>query len=207
MPIQLKLEKRVRLGSREARRLRREGMLPGVIYGHGDEQPVKMNAHEFMTTVGYAKSLGIVELHLDDQKLKGIIKDVQWNSLSDKPVHIDLQQVSDNQILTVPVPVHLEGLPKGVSVDGGILDHSLHEVNLTVKASDIPPEITVDISEMRMNDRLHLSDLKLPEGIQIDLTTDLVIASVIAPKALKVKGSAEDTEEDAAGEESASQES
>jgi len=187
MPIQLKLEKRTKLGSRESRRLRRSGGIPGVIYGQGSDVSVRLNTAEFMSKIGYAKSLGIVELDFDGKLSKSIIKDVQWDSLSDDPVHLDFQLVSDNQLVTVPVPVHLEGTPPGVSIDGGILDHSMHQLFVTVKASDIPPEIVFDVSHLKLNDRLHLSDVTLPEGLTADLTGNPVIASVIVPKSLKVK--------------------
>lgn len=187
MPIQLDLKKRVKLGSREARRLRRAGFLPGVIYGGVDsEESIKMETHEFMTKIGYAKSLGIVELNLEGSVVKSIIKEIQWDSLTDQPVHLDFQVVSDDQMVTVPVPVHLEGTPMGVSIDGGILDHTMYEIEVTVRAADIPHELLFDVSHLRMNERLHLSEASLPEGMTVDLTGDPVIATVIPPKTLKL---------------------
>ncbi len=204
MPIQLNLEKRVKLGSREARRLRRAGYVPGVIYGGvQDEESVKINTHEFMTSIGYAKSLGIVHLNLEGKTHKSIIKEVQWDSITDQPVHLDFQVVSDDQILTVPVPVHLEGIPKGVTIDGGILDHAMYEVEVTVRAADIPSELVFDVSEMRMNDRLHLAEMTLPEGITVDLSSDPVIASIIPPKTLKLSDAEEAREEAEEAEEAA----
>ncbi len=198
MPVQLKLEKRTRKGSRESRRLRRDGYIPGVIYGRKDaEEIVKINRHHFMTEIGFARSLGIVELDLEGTTLKSILKDVQWDSLTDKPVHIDFMTVSDDQMVTVPVPVRLEGSPLGVSIDGGILDHTMYEVDITVKASDIPPELVFDVSNLRLNERLHLSSIELPEGMSADLTNDPVIASIIPPKVSKSVSE----EEEAEGEE------
>jgi large subunit ribosomal protein L25 len=198
MPIQLKLEKRTGLGSRESRRLRRKGFIPGVIYGQGSDVSIKMNTHEFMQKIGYAKSLGIVEIDIDGSVSKSIIKDVQWDALTDAPVHLDFQLVSDDQLVTVPVPVRLEGTPPGVSVEGGILDHSMHQLFVTVKASDIPSEIVFDVSGMQLNDRLHLSDVVLPDGLFADLTGNPVIASVIIPRSLLVKeGAAKEEEEEA----------
>lgn len=195
MPIQLTMEKRVRLGSRESRRLRREGSLPGIIYGQGSDTSVKIEQIEFMTKIGYSRSLGIVELNLDGKTFKSIIKEVQWDTLTDKPIHLDLQRVSDHQLVTVRVPVRLKGTPLGVSIEGGIVDHTMHELELTVKAADIPAELTFDVSELNLGDRLHLSDVELPEGLTVDFAFDPVIASVIAPKALLVK------EEETEGEE------
>jgi large subunit ribosomal protein L25 len=197
------MEKRFNLGSRESRRLRRAGSLPGIVYGQGSDIAVKLQMMEFMTKIGYSKSLGIVELSIDGDVVKSIIKEVQWDTLTDKPVHLDFQQVSDNQLVLVPVPVKLTGIPVGVSIDGGILDHTMHELEVTVKAIDIPSDITFDVAELHLGDRLHLSDVELPEGLTVDLAFDPVIASVIAPKALLVKEDEEETEEEGTEEEAA----
>ncbi len=209
MPIQLKMEKRVRLGSREARRLRRAGSLPGIIYGQGSDVSIKIEYAEFMSKIGYSKSLGIVELDLEGEELKSIIKEVQWDTLTDKPLHLDFQQVSDDQLVLVPVPIKLSGIPAGVTLEGGILEHTMHELEVTVRAADIPSEITFDVANLNLGDRLHLSDVDLPEGLSVDLAFDPVIAGVIAPKALLVKEDEleeETEEEDAEGAEAPSAE-
>lgn len=204
MPIQLTMEKRVNLGSRESRRLRRAGSLPGIIYGQGSDISIKITQAEFMSKIGYSRSLGIVELNLEGEILKSIIKEVQWDTLTDEPVHLDFQQVSDDQLLTVPVPVKLFGIPLGVSIEGGILDHTMHELEVTVRAADIPSEISFDVSELNLGDRLHLSDVDLPEGLTTDFAFDPVIAGVIAPKALLVKEEEEEeTDEEGTDEEAA----
>ncbi|MCK5130949.1 MAG: 50S ribosomal protein L25 [Candidatus Sabulitectum sp.] len=194
------MEKRVNLGSRESRRLRRAGSLPGVIYGQGSDISIKIEQIEFMSKIGYSKSLGIVELNVEGEILKSIIKEVQWDTLTDKPVHLDFQQVSDDQLVTVPIPIKLAGIPLGVSIEGGILDHSMHELEVTVRAADIPSEISFDVAGLNLGDRLHLSDVDLPEGLTVDFAFDPVIAGVIAPKALLVKEEEEEegTEEEAA---------
>lgn len=209
MPIQLKLEKRVNLGSRESRRLRRAGSLPGVIYGQGSEMSVKIDTSEFMSKIGFSRSLGIIELDLEGEAFKSIIKEIQWDTLTDKPIHLDFQRVSDDQMVTVPVPVKLIGTPRGVSLEGGILEHTMHLLEVTVKAADIPAEISFDVAGMGLGDRLHLSDVDLPAGLTVDFAFDPVIAAVIAPKALLVKAGEEEEEADeetAEGEEGSSKE-
>ena len=117
--------------------------------------------------------------------------------INDKPVHIDFLRVLPSQIITVPVPVHLEGSPAGL-LQGGILDHMLHEVQLTVKASAIPPSITVNVSALSIGDSIHVSNLDLPAGMTVDMPGDPVIASVIMPRVMKAAAEAESTEEEAA---------
>lgn len=195
------MEKRFNLGSRESRRLRRAGSLPGVIYGQGSDILIQIDLHEFMSKIGYSKSLGIIELDIEGETLKSIIKEVQWDTLTDQPIHLDFQQVSDDQLVTVPVPIKLTGIPQGVSIEGGILDHITHELEVTVRAADIPSEISFDVSELNLGDRLHLSYVDLPEGLTVALAFDPVLAAVIAPKALLVKE--EEEEEEGTEEETA----
>lgn len=204
------MEKRTLLGSRESRRLRRAGSIPGVVYGQKSEISIQIETDEFMSKIGYAQSLGIVELQLEGDTLKSIIKEIQWDTLTDEALHLDFQQVSDDQLVTVPVPIHLSGVPLGVSIDGGILDHTMHQLDVTVRAADIPSELAFDVSELHLGDRLHLSDIDLPDGLTVDFSYDPVIASVIAPKALLVKEEEEEEEgteeETAEGEEVSSEE-
>lgn len=194
MPLELNIEPRTRTGSREARRLRREGLVPGVLYGRGGEVAVSVNAHHFMTVVGYNTSLGIIRLNIQGAKPENcIVKEVQWNPINDKPMHIDFLRVLPTQMITVPVPLHLEGTPRGL-LQGGILDHMLHEVEVTVKASDIPHSIAVDVSRLELGGTLHVSDIVLPKGMTIELSGEQVVASVILPRIMKAASETEATE-------------
>lgn len=198
MPLELRIEPRTLTGSRESRRLRRKGMVPGILYGRGGEVAVMINEHHFMTTVGYNASAGIVKLSLPGAKpVNCIVKEVQWNSVNDKPVHIDFLRVLPSQMITVHVPLHLEGNPRGV-LQGGILDHMLHEIEVTVKASDIPPHISVDVSSLEIGDSIHVSGIDVPAGMTVDMPGDPVIASVIMPRIMK--GAAVEAEAEAAPE-------
>ena len=195
MPLELNIELRTRIGSKESRRLRREGQVPGILYGRGGEASVSVNEHHFMTTIGFNASPGIVRLSIPGEKpVNCIIKEVQWNPVTDRPMHLDFLRVLPSQLITVPVPVHLEGNPRG-ALQGGILDHELHELNITVKASDIPHNISVDVSALEIGDSIHVSQIQLPRGMTADVTGDPVIASVIPPRLMKAAA-----EEESAGE-------
>lgn len=197
MPLELNIEPRTRTGSREARRLRREGLVPGILYGRGGEVAVSVNAHHFMTVVGYNTSLGIIRLNIQGAKPENcIVKEVQWNPINDRPMHIDFLRVLPTQMITVPVPLHLVGTPKGI-LQGGILDHMLHEVDITVKASDIPHSISVDVSRLELGDTLHVSDIVLPSGMTIEMPGEHVVASVITPRVMKAASETEESEAEA----------
>jgi len=191
----LKIAERNSFGSRNARRLRRSGAVPAVIYGRGgNELNVSVVEKEFMDEIGYSTSSGIIDLKMGRKSpVTAIVKDVQWDILSDRPVHIDFLRVSADQIVSIPVHVHLESIPEGVKM-GGVLEQALHEIIIKVRAKDIPSSITVDVAALEVGDTMHLSDLTLPEGMSLDMTGDLVVASVVAPSVAKVE--VEETEEE-----------
>lgn len=204
MPVKKALEiaERTVFGSRVARRLRRTGKVPAVVYGRGgNELTVEVSEKDFMDTVGFSTSTGMIDLKMGRKSpVTAIVKDVQWDILTDRPVHIDFLRVSADQIVSIPVHLHLENIPAGVKM-GGVLEHALHEIVIKVRARDIPPEISVDVQDLDVGDSLHLSDITLPSGMTLDMEGDLVVASVVAPSVAKVEVAEEAEEELLEGEE------
>ena len=209
----LGIAERLEFGSRVARRFRRAGIIPAVVYGRGSsELTITVNEKEFVDAVGYSTSTGIISLKMGRKSpVTAIVKDVQWDILTDKPVHIDFLRVSADQIVSVPVHIHLENIPAGV-IMGGVLEHALHEIIIKVRAKDIPASVTVDVEHLEIGDTIHLSDIVLPDTLTLDMDSDLVVASVVAPSVAKVEVEEEELleEEEAAeleGEEGAEEES
>ncbi len=184
----LGIAERLEFGSRTAKRLRRTGIIPAVVYGRGgSELTVTVNEKEFMDTVGYSTSTGIINLKMGRKSpVTAIVKDVQWDIITDKPVHIDFLRVSADQIVSVPVHIRLENIPVGVTM-GGVLEHTLHEIIIKVRAKDIPGSITVDVEHLEVGDSIHLSDIVLADTLTLDMDSDLVVASVVAPSVAKVE--------------------
>ena len=198
----LKIAERTEFGSRVARRLRRAGSVPAVVYGRGGgELKVAVIEKDFMDTVGFSTSTGIVNLKMGRKSpITAIVKDVQWDVISDRPVHIDFLRVSADQIVSIPVHVHIENVPLGVTM-GGVLEHTLHEIIIKVRARDIPSAINLDVEKMDIGDTMHLSEITLPEGMTLDMDPTLVIASVVAPSVAKVEVEEVEEEELLEGEE------
>jgi large subunit ribosomal protein L25 len=198
----LKIAERTEFGSRVARRLRRAGSVPAVVYGRGGgELKVAVIEKDFMDTVGFSTSTGIVNLKMGRKSpITAIVKDVQWDVISDRPVHIDFLRVSADQIVSIPVHVHIENVPLGVTM-GGVLEHTLHEIIIKVRAKDIPSSINLDVEKMDIGDTMHLSEITLPEGMILDMDPTLVIASVVAPSVAKVEVEEVEEEELLEGEE------
>jgi len=200
----IKIAERTEFGSRNARRLRKTGSVPAVIYGRGgDELNVAVSEKDFMDTVGYSTSTGIINLEMGRKSpVTVIVKDIHWDMITDRPIHIDFLRVSADQIVSIPVHVHLENIPVGVKM-GGVLEHSLHEILIKVRAKDIPPSITVDVEALDIGASIHLSDITLPEGMILDMDSDIVVASVVAPSVAKVEAAEGAEEELLEGEEAA----
>ena len=190
MPLKktLGITERLEFGSRPARRLRRAGIIPAVVYGRGgSELTVTVNEKEFMDVIGYSTSTGIINLKMGRKSpVTVIVRDVQWDIITDRPVHIDFLRVSEDQIVSVPVHIRLENIPVGVTM-GGVLEHALHEILIKVRAKDIPGSVTVDVGHLEIGDTIHLSDIVLPETVTLDMDSDLVVASVVAPSVAKVE--------------------
>ncbi len=194
--ISLKIDERTEFGSRVARRLRRAGSVPAVVYGRGGgELKVQVVEKDFMDSIGFSTSTGIINLKMGRKSpVTAIVKDVQWDMLSDKPVHIDFLRVSADQIVSIPVHVHLENIPLGVQM-GGVLEHILHEIIIKVRAKDIPTAIKLDVQSLNIGDSVHLSEITLPDGMTLDMDSALVVACVVAPSVAKVETDEEKGEE------------
>jgi len=198
----LVIAERTEFGSRVAKRLRRAGSVPAVVYGRGGgELQIMVNEKEFMDSIGYSTSTGIVSLKMGRKSpISAIVKDIQWDMLTDRPVHIDFLRVSADQIVSIPVHIHLQNIPIGVMM-GGVLEHALHEIIIKVRAKDIPSAIDLDVKDLNIGDSIHLSELSLPAGMTLDMDSGLVIASVVAPSVAKVETEEVEEEELLEGEE------
>ena len=164
-------ESRQDAGKGASRRLRREGKIPGIIYG-GGEAPTGIafdaNAlHRSMAEEAFLSS--ILNVTLNGQTVQAVVRDYQPHPARRAVLHLDLQRVVATEELRMTVPLHFinEALSKGVKLGGGSVSHLMTEVEISCLPKDLPEYIEVDIEPMELNDMLHLRDLKLPEGVRI----------------------------------------
>lgn len=195
----LSIEARTETGKGSARKLRAKGMIPGIFYGGGAEpRPVQMNAHDLVRMLE-TSSAGINTLvDLKGGGLDGkvvLVKELQRDPVNGAALHADLYAVDVDRLVTVDVPVHLVGTAAGIKM-GGIVDHSLREVELECLPRAIPEELRLDVSALEMGDSLHVRDIPLPEGVELLTDPDLPVVSVVAPRV-------EEEETPAEGEEAA----
>jgi large subunit ribosomal protein L25 len=173
---QIQANPRAELGSRANKRLRDKGLLPGVIYGHKEAVvAVSLNKKELATHLNHGTHL--FDLALDGKSEKVLVKEVQYDHLSAEPIHIDFARVSLDEKVEVTVPLELKGEPKGEE-EGGVLQQIVNELEVECLVTDIPDVVRHNVSEMKLNDVLHIKDLKLPQGVTSKQDPDLIVALV-----------------------------
>ncbi len=166
------------VGSRPSKRLRAAGKVPAVVYGHGSE-PVAVAVEwkplrQALTTEAGLNAL--INLVMDGKRQLSIVKELQRDPVHQTVNHVDFLLISRDEVITVDVPLLLEGEAEAVTREDGMVDHVLFTLAITAKPVDIPNELTVDISEMTLGDTLRVGDLRLPSGVSTDVDPEEAIA-------------------------------
>ena len=176
-------------GKGAARQSRRNGMVPGVVYGGGaDPLPIELPFNDLLTKLKAGRFRATLwNLKVEGQEdVRVIARDVQRDVVKDLPTHVDLMRLRRTSKVNLYIPVQFEGVD-GSPGDrqGGVLTVVRPEVELRVTAGDIPDHITVDCSKLEIGDTLHISDVTLPEGSKPTIDRDFVLANMQAPSSLK----------------------
>ena len=192
----LQVATRTTTGKSAARHLRRQGKVPGVIYGHGraaEAVTVETGALSKLLT-GINVTATIVDVTVDDRPpVKALIRELQRDSIRPSEIlHLDFYEVRADETITVMVPIHLVGTPDGVRNFGGILDHSLREVEIEVLPADIPTQIDLDVSALTIGHSLFVRDLTVAKAKVLN-DPDTPICSVVAPRTEEAAAAAEAT--------------
>lgn len=196
---ELKAELRNRVGKGSARELRRNGMVPAVIYG--DKQAplsIALNYKDVYYKIhGGGFKTTIATIVVDGKKIQVLPKDYQLDPVRDFPIHVDLLRVSKNTQVTVQIPVRFLNEEKSAGIKrGGVLNIVRHEIEAIVAANSIPDAIEVDLEGTEIGDTIHVSSVKLPEGVEPTITDrDFTIATIAAPAGLKSEEGEEAAEE------------
>jgi len=182
--VQLNARLRVATGKGAARRLRREGFVPGVFYGPKvAATPIAFGLKEFRDGMSGHEGAALVELRSEAQDINGrvaLVKDLQHDALTGRVLHADLYEVDMRQTVRVPMPLHFVGKPKGV-VRGGVLQPIVREVEVECLPGDIPEFLEVDVSGLDLQESLHISELTLPDGVVATFEEDIALVMVAPP--------------------------
>ena len=178
----LAVEERDSTGSRASRRLRREGLIPGVVYGGGDCSSIKIDSRELRSAL--LASSAVIDLEIGGAKsVPVIVKDQQHHPVRDEIVHIDLLQVRLDEKIQTTVPLELEGAEDAPGAkEGGVIEHVTRELNIESLPTSIPERIVADVSRMEAAATMHLSELTPPEGVVfLDDPEETIVATVTIP--------------------------
>lgn len=198
--IILNVEVRERAGTGGAREARRAGKVPGILYG-GDKAPVPISVEEraFKKSLYTGKLLGhLVTLKYGEETQPVIAKDVQFDPVTDRPVHFDLMRVDEKGVIKIEVPVHFKNQDQCEAFrQGGSLEIVRHTIEIAVRADQIPEELVVDLTNHKLGDTIRISDVQLPKGVEPTITDrDFMVASIKVSSAALSEAAAES--EDAA---------
>jgi large subunit ribosomal protein L25 len=176
---------RDRLGSAESRRLRKEGLVPGVLYGSGEPVAISIEERELrraLTGAGGLHSILDVEIDGKGSTHASILKEYQVDPVRGGVTHVDLQEVRLDQAITASVQVQLRGAEDAPGVrEGGVLSQPLREVNVEALPLEVPEHLELDVSGMEIGGTLRISDLTAPEGATLLDDPETVVATVTAP--------------------------
>lgn len=182
--LMLNAELREQTGKR-AKLVRHAGRVPGVFYAHGQKN-ISIEVEKLsLDPLVFTSETHIIDLRLKDgTSKKCILRDVQFDPVTDRPVHFDLQGLLENEKLTIEIPISLTGgIPKGVR-DGGTLQHIIHKLKVSCLPKDIPGKIEINVVDLAINHSIHVRDLQVP-NVTILENADSPVVAVIPPTVLK----------------------
>jgi large subunit ribosomal protein L25 len=190
------------LGSRATRRLRREGKIPGVIYGHGtDPVSVAVVARELRLALnGEAGSNQLLSLDTGSTTYLTLARDMQRHPIAQTVTHVDFQIVRRDEIIAADVPVILIGEALEVHHGDGLVDQQMFTLSINARPADIPTSIEVDISELTIGAQLRISDINLPSGVTTDVDPESAVAIGQPPRVVTLEAEGEGGESAEGGE-------
>ena len=204
----LSAEIRTELRKSGAKKVRKSGRIPAVIYGHNEPVNISVDEREFTKKFEKISENTIITINVDKDSYSVLVKNFQDDILTSKIQHIDFFEIEKGKALKTNIPVHIEGSAKGVR-EGGLLEVRLHELEVECLPKDIPENITIDVSALEAGDAIHVADIEIPEGVKILNMLEQTVVSVthVKEEVVETEGDEELEEGDeAAGEEESSEE-
>jgi len=176
--IVLVTQKREGRGTQAARRLRRQGLIPAVVYGHKEDAvSIALPQDELEKLIRHGTH--VVDLQTDGNLQKALIKEVQWDHLGKDVVHVDFARVGADERVTVTVPLEVRGIAPGIAA-GGVLDQPLHSLEIECPVISVPGSIRVNVGELQLGAAIHVRDLTMPPGVTAVTDGDAIVVHVTA---------------------------
>lgn len=170
-------------GTGNARKLRQSGRIPAIIYGHSREpQSLALDTRELERLLDRVSAAStVIDLSIDGRTARTLIREIQRHPFKKQILHVDFQELVAGEKVTVDIPIVLVGTPEGVRA-GGILDQVMHQLTIRVDPSNIPNHVDVDVNGLTIGHSFHVSDLNVPEGVEVLDDEDATVATVSAPR-------------------------
>ena len=164
MAEELHVQLREERGKHNARRLRRRGQIPAVLYGHGQQTvTLSVPAEEMDGALRHGSRLVRLAGAVNEQ---AFIRDLQWDTWGTHVLHVDFTRVSEHEKVTVTVPIELRGEAPGIR-EGGVVKHLVHELEMEVEATSIPEKVYVNVNQLNLGGSIRVADLELPPGAKV----------------------------------------
>jgi large subunit ribosomal protein L25 len=191
--------KREGVGKGVARKIRKQGTIPAILYGREMETiPLTVSPHDLKKALSTeAGENTLLDLHIkeggEEITKMVLLRDVQYDHLTSRPIHFDFQEILMKELITVKVPVEVVGKAPGI-LEGGILEEILREIEVECLPDAIPNVIEVDVSQLEIGDSIHIGDLTLPEGVAVLNDPDETIITILSPVMEEAKPAAVEAE-------------
>jgi large subunit ribosomal protein L25 len=177
--VTLKAQARTGSGSRAAIKLRKQGLVPGVVYGHKqDNAQVAVSAEELDRAIR-VQHARVLELDVGGKAETVLIREVQWDYLGKQMIHVDFERKDRAELVRVTVPVELRNAPK--QTGGGVLDQPLHTLHVECPLGDIPEAIRIDLTNLTLGHPIHVKELTLPEKVKVLEAPEAVVVQLKLP--------------------------
>ena len=186
--VKLKAQKRTVIGRNAIKKIKREGLVPGVVYGsQAEPMALQVEARELTSVLAHASSEHVlVELEISDGSQStnrlALIQEVQHHPLKRELLHVDFHAVSTTEKITSEVPIEAVGEPLGVRTFGGLLEYSLRSLEVECFPQDLPDIVRIDVTNLNIGESLHVRDIPLPSGVEALTDGDLTVVSVVASR-------------------------
>jgi large subunit ribosomal protein L25 len=197
--LQIEAKKRSDLGTRATKKLRGEGQLPCVLYGQGEEC-VSLVLSKLDVQTFFRQRGRIMHLNVEGVEERAILRDIQYDSMGNNIIHLDLLRIRLDQVISIRVPVSIIGVAKGVE-EGGIMQILRNDIQVKCLPTQIPQAIDVNVAELGLQEALHLKDVHFPEGVELDEEPEYTVVSIVSKTVEPEPETDEEGEELGEGEE------
>jgi large subunit ribosomal protein L25 len=174
------IETRADIGTTGAKKSRRDGKVPGALYGHGDAQAIAVDMRALADLISTGGASHVVDATIDGKKESVLLREVQRNPITHRPISADFQRVSQTEAITASIGIVTVGVATGVKESGGVMDVVTHAIDVKGPAGKLPEQFEIDVNALDVHDHITAGDVKLPAGFTLITPSDTVIVAIEA---------------------------